>query len=259
MKIFISGGTGSIGAHLVKELSAQGHTVHALVRSLEKGKNIEFQNVLLFKGDILNYLEIERAMKGCQQVYHLAAYAKVWAKNTGDFYKFNVEGTVNVLKSAHVNSVDKVVVTSTAGVLGPSLSGIINEEKIRDIDFFNEYEGSKSMAESKIKDFIINYGLNVVIVSPSRVYGPFLFGEPSSVTLMVDKFVNGSWRIYPGTGKELGNYVYIEDVVVGHMLAMQHGKSGNTYILGGENHDYISFYSTLSDDKNPYVDSNGIC
>ena len=92
----------------------------------------------------------------------------------------------------------KVVVTSTGGVFGPSINEIVTEEKIRDIDFLNEYEGSKTFAELKIMKFVNEHDLDVVIVSPTRVYGPFIFGFPSSTTLMIDKYINHSCRIYPG-------------------------------------------------------------
>ena len=245
MKIFVSGATGSIGAHLVKMLSNRGDSVHILVRSLDKAKNLSFPSINIFKGDIMDKDSIDRAMKGCDQAYHLAAYAKVWAKDSGKFYRVNVAGTVNVLQSALENHVQKVVVTSTGGVLGPSITGIVTEEKIRDIDFFNEYEGSKTYAESRIKDFVSSHDLNIVIVSPTRVYGPFIFGAPSSTTLMVDKYINHNWRIYPGDSEKLGNYIYIEDAALGHILAMEKGRKGQTYILGGENYNYIDFYRIL--------------
>ncbi len=241
----VTGSTGSIGAHLVKRLSEQGHTVHVLVRSLEKAKNLHFKQVIPFKGDITDRNSVEKAMKGCQQVYHLAAFAKVWAKDTGTFYRINVEGTENILTSAVENKVEKVVVTSTAGIFGPSLTSVVTEKKVREIDFFNEYERSKALAESRIKDYVNSSGLNVVIVSPTRVYGPFVFGEPSAATLLIHKFVNQGWRILPGTGRETGNYAYIEDVAEGHLLAMEKGKSGETYILGGENCTYLEFFRIL--------------
>jgi nucleoside-diphosphate-sugar epimerase len=247
IKIFVTGGSGSIGSHLIKILADRGHIVHALVRSIHNSKELQFKNVILFEGDIKDPSSIEKAMKGCQQVYHLAAFAKVWSRNSGDYYSINVGGTVNILNSALKLGVQKVVVTSTAGVFGPSIQSIVDEEKIRDIDFFNEYEGSKLAVESKIKDFIIQKGMNIVIVAPTRVYGPCLFGQPNSITLMIDKYVNGKWRIYPGTGKEIGNYIYIDDVILGHILAMEKGVNGQTYILAGENQDYISFFAILSE------------
>jgi nucleoside-diphosphate-sugar epimerase len=245
MKIFVSGATGSIGAHLVKILSERGDTIHALVRSTEKARSLSFDNVFPFHGDITDKESVDRAMKGCEQAYHVAAYAEVWAKDTGFFYDINVQGTVNVMQSALDHKVKRVVFTSTAGVLGPSINGVITEEKIRDIDLFNEYEGSKLMAESVVKDFVNLKGLDVVIVSPTRVYGPFLFGDPSSTTLVIHKYVNEGWRLYPGDGTGIGNYVYIEDVALGHIQAMEKGKTGETYLLGGENYSYKEFFSML--------------
>jgi nucleoside-diphosphate-sugar epimerase len=241
----VTGSTGSIGAHLVKSLSEQGHTVHVLVRSLEKTKNLKGKNVIPFKGDITDKKSVDEAIRECRQVYHLAAFAKVWAKDAGIYYRVNVKGTENVLQSAVQNKVEKVVVTSTAGVYGPSLSSIVTEQKIREIDFFTEYEGSKALAESRIKDYGFLHGLQVVIVSPTRVYGPFVFGEPSAATLLIHKFVNQGWRILPGTGNETGNYAFMDDVVEGHLLAMEKGKSGETYILGGVNCSYSEFFRVL--------------
>lgn len=247
MKIFVSGATGSIGAHLVKILSERGHTTHVLVRSMEKASKLAFENVFPFQGDITDKNSVDAAMKGCEQAYHVAAYAEVWAKDTEVFYDINVRGTVNVMQSAVDHQIKRVVFTSTAGIFGPSINGIINEEKIRDIDLFNEYEGSKLMAESLVKDFVNLQGLDVVIVSPTRVYGPFLFGEPSSTTLVIHKYVNERWRLYPGDGRGIGNYVYIEDVALGHILAMEKGKTGETYLLGGNNYNYIDFFNLLGE------------
>ncbi|MFC2129739.1 SDR family oxidoreductase [Bacteroidota bacterium] len=245
MKVFVSGATGSIGAHLVKMLSERGHTVHALVRSMEKARKLAFENVFPFQGDITDKDSVDKAMKGCDQAYHTAALAAVWARDTKIFYDINVRGTINVLQSAVDHKIKRVVFTSTAGIFGPSINGIITEEKVRDVDIFNEYEGSKLMAESAAKDFVNLHGLDVVIVSPTRVYGPFLFGEPSSTTLVIDKYVNHGWKLYPGDGHGVGNYVYIEDVALGHILAMEKGRKGETYLIGGKNYSYIEFFYML--------------
>lgn len=249
MKIFVTGATGYIGSHLVNRLVKDGHIVHVLVRSVYKAREIEGPNVVAFEGDILDILSLKEGMKGCEAVFHLAAFAKVWTKDPKTYFDINVKATVNVLEVAKEMGVSKIVVTSTAGVFGASTSSIINESYVREFDFFNEYESSKALSESKIKDFV-NEGLDVTIVSPTRVYGPYLFGNPESVTQLINKFVTGSWRIIPGDGTKIGNYIYIDDVVNGHVLALTKGKKGHTYILGGENHDYNSFFSTLSDVSN---------
>lgn len=246
-KIFITGATSSIGMHLVQLLLTEEVTLHLLVRSKKKCVRFQHPRIVLFEGDLHAIETINQAMKGCDQVYHLAANASVWLKKSGDYFNVNVEGTRNVLDVACSNKIKKVVVTSSAGVYGPSISSPIYEQKAREIDFFNEYESSKALAELLVHRYVVEKGLNAVIVSPTRVYGPILYGPVTSTTLLIDKYVNGSWRIYPGTGNEIGNYAYIEDVAFGHILAMNNGKKGHHYILGGENCNYVDFYKSLSD------------
>lgn len=248
MGIFISGATGYIGAHLVKKLAATGETLHVLVRSRQKAQQIAGPNVIVFEGDIMDEASIRSAMRGCHQVYHLAAYAKVWAKNPKTYFDINVGATIKVLEVARELAVTKVVVTSTAGVYGASLHNEITETYVRNFDFFNEYESSKALAESIIKEYVID-GMDVTIVSPTRVFGPYLFGEPQSVTKLIHKYIREGWRIIPGDGTRVGNYVYIDDVVDGHVLAMEKGRAGHTYILGGENHDYQSFFRILAQES----------
>lgn len=245
MKYFVTGATGYIGAHVVKQLSEQGHTVHALVRNPKKAEGILFQNVILFEGDIINVESMREAMKGCDYVFHLAAFTKVWTPDPKTYFDLNVNATVALLQLAKEYFIKRCVITSTAGVFGASTTGIITETSSRDFDFFNEYESSKALAESKIKDFVID-GLDAVIVSPTRVYGPYVFGEPEAVTMLIKKYVVGNWRFLPGDGSKEGNYVYVDDVVQGHLLAMEKGKRGHTYILGGTNHSYKEFFSVMS-------------
>lgn len=245
MNYFVTGGTGYIGAHLLKKLSEQGHTVHALVRNTQKAEKLKLPNVIFFEGDILDVVSIDRAMKNCDYVFHLAAFAKVWAPRAKTYFDLNVVATNNVLDAARKHNIKRSVITSTAGVYGASTgTKAITEKSSREFDFFNEYESSKALSESKIKDYVLD-GLDAVIVSPTRVYGPTLTGKPESVTLLIEKFVKGSWRFLPGDGTKVGNYVFVDDVVSGHLLAMEKGRRGHTYILGGPNHSYREFFDAL--------------
>ena len=247
MKVFITGATGFIGIHLAKTLAASGHTVHALYRSEKKLAPLaDITNIILFKGDITEPESLEKAMNGCEQVYHVAAFADVWAKDPSIIYKLNVEATKNIFKIAQKLEIQKIVFTSTAGVYGPSLKGEVTEMTSRSLDFFVEYERTKFIAEEKAREYV-NKGLDIVIVNPTRVYGPGLLSKSNSVTLMIKQFSEGKWRIIPGNGKSIGNYVFVEDVVKGHLLAMEKGKSGENYILGGSNASYIEFFDILRD------------
>lgn len=245
MKICITGATGYIGSLLSRKLVNEGNEVHALVRSKEKATIVLDEKITLFEGDLLNKDSLRNAMNGCSHVYHLAALAKVWTRVNDDFFNINVMGTKNVLETAIENQVERVVVCSTAGVLGASFNGEISEESTRECDFFNTYESSKTWAELMIKDYVIQEKLDIVIASPTRVYGPYLTKNPESVTLMIERYVNKKWRIVPGSGKKIGNYIYVDDVVKGLSLAMEKGRNGHTYILGGSNHDLIDFFELL--------------
>ena len=245
MKILITGATGYVGSKLALRLADEGHTVHALCRSKSKALSLEHKNIKLFEGNILNKKSIEDAMKSCEQVYHLAVYGSVWAKNPQTYFDVNIQGTINVLNTAFVSGVRKIVYTSTAGTYGPSTGSLTTEKSIRTIDFFTEYESSKFIAEEKVQHYV-RKGLNVVIVNPSRVYGPGLLNESNSVTKLIRLYIEGRWHLIPGNGETIGNYVFIDDVVNGHILAMSKGQTGEKYILGGENVSYNEFFDTLT-------------
>ena len=186
-------------------------------------------------------------MEGCQQVYHLAGNASIYEKDPSRYFTINVEGTKNIMDAALKLGVKKMVFTSSAGVIGPSVGGIVTEDKVRKIDFFNEYESSKAKAEDLVKSYVSEKNLDAVIVLPTRVYGNYLLGEPASVSLLIKKYIAGNWKIIPGDGTKVGNYVHVDNVVEGHILAMEKGNKGESYILGGVNHSYNEFFKILKD------------
>ncbi|MBK9192632.1 MAG: NAD-dependent epimerase/dehydratase family protein [Crocinitomicaceae bacterium] len=244
MHVFITGATGYVGSHLVQSLVNSGHIVHALVRSVPKARLILPPQAVVFEGDLDNISAIESAMEGCEIVYHLAAFAKVYSKDTSEYFRINCSGTKNILLVAKMSGVKRVIVTSTAGVFGPSIDGIINEHAVRKIDFFNEYESSKALSELIAREYC-NKGLDVVILSPTRIYGPFLHGDSESITLLIEKFIKTNWKFIPGDGSKIGNYVFIDDVVQAHINAMTKGQNGELYLIGGENKTYDDFFSML--------------
>jgi farnesol dehydrogenase len=244
MKIFITGATGFIGANLANYLAGTGAVIHALYRSEEKTKVLGKENVRLFKGDILDDKSIEQAMFGCDQVYHVAAFTDVWARDKKVIYDLNVIGTKNVLNKALKIGIKDIVFTSTAGVFGPSIKEVVNENTKPGLPYFLEYERTKSIAEEVVHDYI-RKGLNIRIVNPTRVYGPGVLSKSNSVTKMIVSYTKGNWHLMPGNGGSSGNYVFIDDVIHGHVLAMEKGKVGERYLLAGENTDYVNFFSTL--------------
>lgn len=245
MRIFISGSTGFIGNKLARRLANEGNTIHALCRDINTPA-LQHHNIKIFKGDIENIASIQTAMQGCEQAYHLAAYARVWSKDKTIYKRLNEDGTKNVLDAAVATGVQKVVCTSTAGVLGPSGKSPVKESDARIGEPFTEYEITKTKAEEICKIYAAN-GLPVTMVNPPRIYGEGIITESNAVTRLVKFFMEGKWRIVPGDGKRTGSYVHVDDVVNGHILAMQKGRSGERYILGGENVSYNDFFDLLKE------------
>jgi farnesol dehydrogenase len=247
MKYFITGVSGFIGSNLAHELVTDGHTVHANIRDNRILNKFIHHDVKLFKGGLENKEVLIKAMEGCETAFHLAALAKPWSKDPHEFHRINVEGAVNVFTAAREAGVRKVVFTSSAATMSPSNGrDPATEATPRRVPFFNDYEVTKSEAEARAREFSDN-GMPVVIVNPTRVYGPGPMNASNSVTRMIAGYLKGTWRIIPGDGKKIGNYVFIDDVVHGHLLAAQKGKPGERYILGGENITFDELFRILGE------------
>jgi farnesol dehydrogenase len=247
MNIFITGISGFIGLNLARKLASGGHTLHALIRKPQPELLSEFRNHEIYFGDLDDKVAINKAMQGCDQAFHLAGLAKPWAKDPNDFHRINVEGTTNILEAALANKVGKVVFTSSAATMSPSDGAEPADEATpRSIPFFNQYESTKAEAEERCREYC-RKGLHVVIVNPTRVFGPGPLNPSNSVSKMIIGYSKGKWRFIPGDGKKVGNYVYIDDVVTGHILAAEHGRAGERYILGGDNLTFDEFFQALAE------------
>lgn len=246
MKIFISGATGYIGSRIALRLAGQGHQIHALYREMSKAAIINHPNIRLFQGDILDPESLKRAIEDCEEIYHTAAFARIFHKQVYMIYRLNIEGTANVLEAGIAAGVKRMVCTSTGGVLGPSFNGKANDETTSYPEsFFIDYECSKALMEKMLLAHSQS-PTEIVVVNPTRVYGPGVLSESNGVTRLILKYISGKWRIIPGNGTSIGNYVFIEDVVTGHLLAMEKGRAGERYILGGENLSYDEFFAQIA-------------
>ena len=244
MRIFITGATGYIANLLALKLAHEGSQVHALVRDPGKAQNLKHPHIRLFKGDVNDIGSIKNAMDGCGQVFHLAAFARMWAKPSDIFYKVNVEGTRNILEAAVEKNISKLVYTSSTAVFGISLNQPLSEDDPRTIGFNNDYDLSKCVAENLVKEYAAN-GLNALIVNPSRVYGPGNATFSNPFTRLLKTLMQGKPIAIPRCPNVVANYSYIHDVVEGHILAMKFGKAGQRYILGGENISYCRFVEVV--------------
>lgn len=246
--IFVTGATGFIGTKLVNELIRQGHTVHALTRAQSNREGLTHERIMLVQGDIMNRDSLIAGMKGCTHVFHLAAYAKNWAPDPKIFYDQNVIGMRNVFEAAEQARVQRVVWTSTIVTFGPTAPGIIGNETMQRITqkYFTEYEETKALAEQEALKKA-EEGFPVVMVNPTRVYGPGKLTEGNSVSLMIDQYDRGQVPILLNHGVNIGNYALVDDLVRGHILAMEKGRIGERYIIGGENASLKRFFELVDE------------
>ncbi len=247
MNVFVTGATGFIGVSMCHALAAKGHTVHALVRNPGKAAAIRHKQIRPSQGHLLDMDSLTEGMRSCDVVVHMAALARVWSRDPGEFHTVNIRGTVNVMNAALQAGVKRAVITSTAGVFGPSLDGQpVGEQMAPGTDPFTPYERTKAIADQEAGAYT-EKGIDVVFLHPTRVFGPGQLSESNTVTAMIDGYLKGKWRVIPGNGKSIGNYVYIDDVVQGHLLALERGTSGEHYVLGGENVSYNEFFDILKE------------
>ena len=244
MKVLVTGATGFIGRQLTLALATAGYDVKALCRNTDHPYLIKHKNIEPVLGNILYKQSLARAMQGCGQVYHTAAMAKMWCRNPDDYHETNVNGTHIVLETAGLTGVKKVVYTSTCGVWGPTIKHPMTETDPRVTGFPIAYERTKYLAELEVQNFI-KQGMQVVTVNPSRVYGRGPVTDSNTVGKMISGYLRGKWRIIPGSGEQVANYAFLDDVVAGHIAAMDKGISGERYILGGHDISFNDFFKTL--------------
>jgi farnesol dehydrogenase len=243
----ITGPTGFIGQHLVQRLLREDNTLRLLVRNTSCLDRLADLPVEISQTDLLDLASLKRALKGCNRLYHLAAYAKNWAPDRNTFFETNVRGFRNALEACLTAGIKRVVFVSSSVVNGPSHGQPVSESNARlDIPFFTEYEESKARSEAIIPEFL-NRGLEVVIARPTRVYGPGLLSEANSVTRILQYYLRFRTCLVLGSGQQVGNYVYVDDVVEGLRLTMLQGRNGEAYLLGGENVSLAGFYNLLEE------------
>lgn len=254
--ILVTGATGFIGTRLVQALVDRGHHVRALSRRSQieplpgfdpgRAHPLQHRRVEIVPGDITDPDSLRRAMTGCTRVFHLAAYAKNWARDPRTFHRLNVEGMRNVFQAARHGDVERIVWTSSIVTLGPTPRGVVGDETTPRSTprYLTEYEESKTIAEREALDLAAD-GLPVVIVNPTRVYGPGHLTEGNALARLIDDYDRGRVPILLNGGVNIGNYVLVDDVVLGHVRAMEHGRVGERYILGGENVTLREFFRTI--------------
>ncbi len=228
----VTGGTGFVGAHVVRALLARGAAVRCLVRPGSNRSNLDGLAVELVEGDLRDRSSLDKALRGVSTLYHVAADYRLWAKDPAELYRTNVGGTENVLAGAAEAGVSCVVYTSSVGALGLTADGSPADERtpVRREEVVGHYKKSKFDAERVAESWAAR-GLRVVIVNPSTPVGE-LDVKPTPTGQVVVDFLNRRIPAYVDTGL---NLIDARDVAAGHLLAAEKGRSGEKYILGNRN------------------------
>lgn len=251
MSNFVTGANGFLGSRLCQALATRGEDVIALCRRKPKDQRLAHDRIRIVLGDISDSGLLMEKMTGCIFCFHLAAIAKPWTPDPNEFEQVNVTGTNNVLTAAVRCGLKRVVFTSTAGVFGNSSQGkILDENSPRSTEGKTEYERSKIRAEQSVLEMAAAGKIETVIVNPTRIFGPGPLSIANSLTRIMLQMDRGEWRYLPGTGDYVGNYVFIDDVVDGHIGAMDKGVSGDSYVLGGEDLSLRELFEMMQEHAN---------
>jgi dihydroflavonol-4-reductase len=243
MKTLVTGGTGFVGANVVRALLRRGVEVRALVRPRSDTQNLDQLDVELVAGDLRDRSSLEAAIDGCDTVYHVAAMYALWTPNRQEVYDSNVAGTVNLLEAAGLAGVQKIVYTSSVATIGIPADGTPGTEDVPlpAADMVGDYKRSKYLAEQEVLKYAAR-GLPVVIVNPSFPVGPWDV-KPTPSGQMIVNFLRGRIPAYVDTGL---NVIDVEDVAIGHILAAEKGRIGERYILGYANLTLRDLFQVLA-------------
>lgn len=232
MRYFVTGATGFLGNVLSRQLRQAGHEVHALVRDLRKGSELQSLGVQLFKGDVTDKESMREGMRGTDGVFHVAGWYKVGTHDKSDGEKVNIHGTRNVLELMKELRIPKGVYTSTLAINSNTHGELKDEEYHFTGKHITEYDRTKAAAHEIARQFIRD-GLPLIIAMPGGIYGP---GDTSVLRTTLIQFLRGQLPMLPTVAGVC--WAHVEDTAHGHILAMEKGAIGETYIIAGEPQTY---------------------
>jgi nucleoside-diphosphate-sugar epimerase len=234
MKVFVTGATGFIGGHVVRQLLASGHEVIALVRDRRAATYLSQMGAEAAVGDLLDRDSLRAGMAGVDGVFHIAGWYELGARDTSMAVPINVDGTRNVLTVMRELGVPKGVYTSSLAVYSNTHGRVVDESYRYDGPHLNEYDRTKWLAHYEVALPMIQAGLPLVIMQPGVVYGP---GDHSLLHEMLVLYLKG---MLPAVSAGAAYcWSHVEDCAWGHILAMEIGEPGETYIIGGPCHTIV--------------------
>src|SRR5438034_4600158 len=232
MLAFVTGATGFVGSHVARALAEHGADVRLLVRPNSNTKNIADLRADFVIGDLRDPVSLEKGIAGCDVIFHVAADYRLWVRDPDEMYRANVEGTQSILEAARKNGVRRIVYTSSVATMGFTSNGQpANENSPVSLDkMIGHYKRSKFMAEQLAME-AGRSGMDVVVVNPTTPVGEQDIKPTPTGRIIVD-FLKKKFPAYVDTGL---NLVDVKECARGHIAALEKGRSGERYILWGEN------------------------
>lgn len=229
MRYFVTGATGFIGGKLARELVKRGHQVVTVARQPAKAADLQAVGVEVVQGDITDKASLRGPMTGTHGVYHVAGWYKVGVRDAKPGYEVNVNGTRNTLEVMRDLGIPKGVYTSTLAIYGSTQGRLVDENEPTPKHFDSEYDRTKSLAHFEVALPMMREGLPLVIVQPGLVYGP---GDTSQIGEAFSQYLQRKLPMI-ATGATYA-WAHVDDIVEGHILAMDKGQVGQSYIIAGE-------------------------
>ncbi len=237
MLAFLTGATGFLGSHVARVLAEQGADLRLLVRPTSDLRNLEGLNADRVIGDLRDAASIEKSLSGCHALFHVAADYRLWVRDPEEMYRSNVEGTRSLLDAARKQGVRRIVYTSSVATMGFTSGSKTKNGRVADeespvslADMIGHYKRSKFMAE-QVAVKAARSGADVVVVNPTTPIGERDIKPTPTGRIVVD-FLKRKFPAYVETGL---NLVDATECARGHIQALEKGRSGERYILGGEN------------------------
>jgi dihydroflavonol-4-reductase len=232
MLAFLTGATGFVGSHVARTLAEKGADLRLLVRTNSNKKNLDDLKADLVTGDLRDSGSLEKGIAGCDVVFHVAADYRLWVRDPDEMYRANVEGTRAILEAARKANIRRVVYTSSVATMGFTSNGQPADEKspVSLANMIGPYKRSKFMAE-QVAIEAARAGQDVVIVNPTTPVGERDI-KPTPTGRIVIDFLKKKFPAYVDTGL---NLVDVRECALGHVAALEKGRSGERYVLGGEN------------------------
>jgi len=238
MNYFVTGATGFIGGRVARQLIEAGHRVIALVRDKSKAGELKALGVELCEGDITDKESMRQPMSKADGVFHIAAWYKIGTRDSHLAERVNVEGTRNVLELMRDLKIPKGVYTSTLAVFSDTGGRAVDETYHHNGPWLSEYDRTKWLAHYAVALPLIEQGLPLVIVQPGVVYGP---GDTS---IMRETFKQYLQRKLPLIPKQTAFcWAHVDDTAGGHILALEKGTPGETYIIAGPIHTFEEVFA----------------